>query len=259
MDLRKCCRVRGLDENLEHCIHVSGRNQITKYSRWEPGRYPSGGHLSHSSMSSDDGRWFNDPYMASGEKSGQALCHHGIQGQKWGVITKEYQPVAVDHRKTGNSSVVRPKVRINLRNRLARERAERQKEYRETLEIHQAQREKRRKAIRIGGTALGIGVLGLAAYKGLKVSGIKPSQTYHNALNSLTALKPTKARFGKAFGSGFTLLTAKEQNRNTGLARVLATFKRAGGIFSLSSYRQKIRKAREYIHKMKGFSLNKIS
>ena len=35
------------------------------------------------------------------------LMHYGVPGQKWGVITKEYQPVAVDHRKLRTKSVVR--------------------------------------------------------------------------------------------------------------------------------------------------------
>lgn len=36
-----------------------------------------------------------------------ALAHYGVPGQKWGVITKEYEPVAVDHRKMRTSNVVR--------------------------------------------------------------------------------------------------------------------------------------------------------
>ena len=35
------------------------------------------------------------------------LMHYGVPGQKWGVITKEYEPVAVDHRKMRTSNVVR--------------------------------------------------------------------------------------------------------------------------------------------------------
>lgn len=35
------------------------------------------------------------------------LMHYGVPGQKWGVITKEYEPVAVDHRKMQTSNVVR--------------------------------------------------------------------------------------------------------------------------------------------------------
>ena len=35
------------------------------------------------------------------------LMHYGVKGQKWGVITKEYEPVSVDHRRMRNNSIVR--------------------------------------------------------------------------------------------------------------------------------------------------------
>lgn len=33
-------------------------------------------------------------------RDNQYLMHHGVPGMKWGVITKEYQPVGYDHRRT---------------------------------------------------------------------------------------------------------------------------------------------------------------
>ena len=261
MDLRKCYRVRGLDEQLEHCIHVSDRNKLQRYNRWMVDDNPNSGHrlkneksLMHGSVPSDDGRWFDDPYSSGHD----FLMHYGVKGLKWGVITKEYEPVAVDHRKTGSSGGFFTRARARVQTRLAKERAGRQREYRETIENLQAKREKKENAVRFGGKMLGLGVLGIALYKGYKVSGIKPSKTFHNALKSLTAIKPTKARLGKLFSQGFTLATAREQNRNTGLARVLATFKRSGSILSLSHYRQKIKNARRYIDRLKNYRLNRI-
>ena len=37
---------------------------------------------------------------SSDENGKDVLSHHGVKGMHWGEITKEYQPVAVDHRKT---------------------------------------------------------------------------------------------------------------------------------------------------------------
>ncbi len=56
------------------------------------------------------------------DKSQSVLMHYGIPGQKWGVITKEYEPVAVDHRRTNTASKnvvynTRPKATYNVRPR----------------------------------------------------------------------------------------------------------------------------------------------
>ena len=49
-----------------------------------------------------DGDPYSSPYKAA-INGHNSLMHYGVKGQQWGVITKEYEPVAVDHRKLRSS------------------------------------------------------------------------------------------------------------------------------------------------------------
>jgi len=240
MDPRKCSRVRKLDEydNLAHCVHVSNKNRHSP-GVWSYNDGPLGLCLNENEKCNE---W--PSYLA----------HYGVKGQKWGVITKEYEPVAIDRRKTKNQTNIIQKARIGI----ARQREIGQAEQQQIVRERQARREKRKRILRTAGTVLGLGGLALALYKGYKMSDIHLKESGRKALDSLIQLKPTKNRRRKAFSSGFMALDAKERSNSMGLKKVGEYFSKAGSILTMSYYRRKIKNARKYIDKLKSFKMNAI-
>ena len=54
-----------------------------------------------------------DVYLIHINNESNYLAHYGVKGQKWGVTTKEYEPVAIDHRKTRSFNPVANVIRKN--------------------------------------------------------------------------------------------------------------------------------------------------
>lgn len=186
-----------------------------------------------------------DVYLIHINNESNYLAHYGVKGQKWGVITKEYEPVAVDHRRT---QVYNPVARARTRylEREARQYAEDQK----MREQRQEWIEKKNRRIEVAGKALGVGVLALSLFAGYKLSGIKISGK--NALRSLLNIIPSKDGLKAAGSLGFMALMAKEQTSTSGLDKVKSTFNRSGELLKLQKYRRHLAKARDIIKKYSG-------
>lgn len=52
-------------------------------------------------------------------KDGNVISHYGVKGMHWGEITKEYEPVAVDHRKLKTAQLQTPNYRISTKPRMS--------------------------------------------------------------------------------------------------------------------------------------------
>ena len=172
------------------------------------------------------------------------LMHYGVKGQKWGVITKEYEPVAVDHRRRRFMNPV-AKARI----RRQEKEAAREAKDAEMRSKRQEWLAKKERLIKIAGTTLAVGTLALAAYGGYKMSRVKFSGK--RALNSLLEAVPQrgqrKAAIGRTFNKGLLALMAREQTSSSGLHKVRQTFEGARGILTSQRYRQRLKKARDMI------------
>lgn len=134
------------------------------------------------------------------------LMHYGVPGQKWGVITKEYEPVAVDHRRT---SISKPQARTirtynpsgsNLSRRQVRELSRREREGYYTKENGRTvwrqngksyspteQRQKIVKRALIGaGAVAGL----LIAYGAIRYHKIQKAKAYSGILNRFLHKNP---------------------------------------------------------------------
>lgn len=196
-------------------------------------------------LSSGYERWFRVPEKK--DTPPNTLIHYGVKGQKWGVITKEYEPVAVDHRKTGNKS--------SFVGRIQQRRMQRKLEgeaYRKQVAADlKAKRERNRKIMKSAGFALGAGVLALAMYKGYKISDISLKATGLRALKSLVKLKPSM----KDFEQGMYLMDARERSKSMGLSKVAQHFKNGTNILRMRHYREKIRNAKNFINQYRNRSI----
>ena len=103
-----------------YCLAHSGINGqgtgADDYAQWDEhiapdhfwaGSMAAGSQRSHCQSGRDPGYPIN----------GTSLAHYGVKGMHWGEITKEYQPVTVDHRKTrgGIFSKATEKIRNQIR------------------------------------------------------------------------------------------------------------------------------------------------
>ena len=204
-------------------------------------------------------------YLIHIVKDQNFLAHHGVKGQKWGVITKEYEPVAVDRRKTRGFSPI-AKVKARFAESRAREQAERQQERENWNAIFQRS-EKRRKII---GTALGVGTLALSLYAGYKLRNVSLSSVLKGkkalasllakapktklfdgkkAVKSLGAIKPSKSLFKEASDAGTNLYRAKELTKDMGFNRLKQILIKSKDTLTLQKARKKIGKAKNLIQK----------
>ena len=220
-------RVRSLDDESEVCVHSSS-----------PIRKPIVNGLEHgSSIRMKKRQTSNNDF----------LMHYGIKGQKWGVITKEYEPVAIDHRKLRKSIKSKPNFASRVHSRINAERANDQAQVEAEKEYRKNKRERNTKKIKIAGATLGSSLLLISLLGNVKSSGVKIGETYKNGLHSLLKLKPHKGSIGKLLSQGFYALDAHEREKTQGLKRVGLYFKNAGNIITMRRYREKIKKARNFI------------
>lgn len=128
-----------------------------------------------------------NPYL----KETDPIVHYGVKGQHWGVITKEYEPVAVDHRRTGNNGYqkqglisrsiggMRNKIRAREEKEIAAFKAERAKG-----------RAIRQKALKYGGYA-GAALIGiLIAYGSYKYVHMNKAKAYSGLLSRFLEMNP---------------------------------------------------------------------
>lgn len=152
-----------------------------------------------------------------------SLIHYGVPGQKWGVITKEYEPVAVDQRKTRGFSPV-AKIRSRIAERNARDRAELQ----QTRENRMARFAKNKKRMEIAGKVLAGAIVAISLYGAYKLWAIKRNRAYAGLLNSFLKKNPaTAGNAGQLLKRGHHL--AKANVVNDGLIKNAAGhLKRSG-------------------------------
>lgn len=162
------------------------------------------------------------------DKSQSVLMHYGVPGQKWGVITKEYEPVAVDHRRTNTVSKnvvynARPKATYNVRPRQIQKR-EREgyytKENGRTVWRQNGKSyspaEQRQKIVRRA--LIGVGAVAglLAVYGALKYRQVQKAKAFSGVLDRFLSQNPgatMKTESGRnLFKRGLEL--AKESSKN---------------------------------------------
>lgn len=179
--------------------------------------------------------------------------HHGIKGQRWGVITKEYEPVAVDHRRMRRASPI-AMVRSKISERTAKDDAEVQQsgeDWQNRIESIQ----KRQKNI---GKAVGAGSLALMFWGGYKLNKIHGEQFIHGkkALRNLLGGPPSSfKKFLKDAGkAGMDLAWAKELTARMGPDRVKMHFEKANVLLKGQRYIDYMKKAKGYINRFKNRS-----
>jgi hypothetical protein len=129
------------------------------------------------------------------------LAHYGVKGQQWGVVTKEYEPVAIDHRKTGGTA------KSNLLNRAQQGISNRINSYRYKEQVRSAEaiaqyrkekaaNDKKWKRAKIGAAVL---ATALVAYGAYKVNKIVKAKAYTGLLNNFLKKNPN-ANFGSSRG-----------------------------------------------------------
>ena len=104
-----------------------------------------------------------------------SLMHYGVSGQKWGVITKEYEPVAVDHRKTRGFVANRV---AKYRQQVARDEAE----VRQINEIRRQKTEQHRRTRQKIAWAAAAAISLFVIYKGYRYAKIKNARAYSGVL-----------------------------------------------------------------------------
>lgn len=121
-----------------------------------------------------------------------ALQHYGVPGQKWGVITKEYEPVAVDKRKIKKATSVNPPVKMrrtvgnSLSAKWEKEKAELQKD-RQTMRRNIDNRDKMAR----NWAYAGIAVAGLlAAYGMYRYTHVTKAKAYSGLLERFMSQNP---------------------------------------------------------------------
>lgn len=179
------------------------------------------------------------------------LAHHGVKGQKWGVITKEYEPVAVDHRKIKRFSPI-AKARARMTSERAKAEAERQQERENWNAIFEKKR-RNKKAI---ASVMGVGVMALSLYGGYKLNKIHGRQLINGkaALKNLLPMKPSVSSFknaAKTLGKEGINYSWGKSLAPSGLKRVKSTFDHAKVLLTGQRYREYVKKARRLIGRVK--------
>lgn len=151
------------------------------------------------------------------------LMHYGVKGQKWGVITKEYEPVAVDHRKNRGFNPIGT-IRSRIAERNARERAELQKIHEDRM----ARIEARKKRMQIAGTVLGVGILAASLYAGYRLNVVKRNRAYAGILSRFLKKNPFSAgNVSQILSRGHDL--AKDHIGDEGqIRRAISNLKKSG-------------------------------
>lgn len=183
-----------------------------------------------------------DSYLVHIQGQSDWLMHYGVKGQKWGVITKEYEPVAVDHRKLRTLNPI-SKIRAHYQKKDAVQAEKDQIE----REQRQAWIEKRNKRFEIAGYAIAGTALVLSLYGGYKLSRIKPAGK--KVLKSLLNAKFSKDERRTAGRDAFMLMDAKQ--RGSGMNRVKEVLGHAGSIATGQRYRRYLKRARGMVAKFK--------
>ena len=150
---------------------------------------------------------YSQPYEAVVHTKGNYLAHYGVKGQKWGVTTKEYEPVAVDHRRLRTaqkpvySTSTRPQVGYNVTTKQQREQRRREREGYYTTENGRtvwrqngktySPSEQRQKIVKKA--LIGAGVVAglLIAYGAVRASKIRKAKAYSGILNRFITQNPT--------------------------------------------------------------------
>lgn len=115
---------------------------------------------------------------------GGSLQHYGVPGQKWGVTTKEYQPVAIDHRRMRKPESY--SIRRNVTPKTASSPKTRE-DYRKEAQAIRERNERVRKKVIIGSAV----VLGLiAAYGAMKYVRVQKAKAYAGLLNRFLKQNP---------------------------------------------------------------------
>lgn len=179
--------------------------------------------------------------------------HHGIKGQRWGVITKEYEPVAVDHRRMGGISPV-AKIRSKISERKTKDDTEIQRSSEDWENRIRSIQEKQKNI----GKAVGAGSLALMFWGGYKLNKIHGEQFIHGKKvlrNLLGGPSSGFKKFLKDTGkAGMDLAWAKEATERMGMDRVKMHFERANVLLKGQRYIDYMRKAKGYINRFKNRS-----
>lgn len=161
--------------------------------------------------------------------SNDVLQHYGVKGQKWGVITKEYEPVAVDRRKLRTATPS-----TNTYNKLARPAPTRDRQL--TAKVKKGwvteKRERYNKAINVAGyigTGLLLGALGYGMYKYAKITKAK---AYAGSLTRFLSRNPS---VNLNTESGRQLLqkglnTARASSRGFASAKTVSDYYKSRGL-----------------------------
>lgn len=236
-----CRSIRLADQDCVYCAHREG---------YEP-RVFSGASLIRMRASNRIERTSTLKNALNGQSD--FLMHHGIKGQRWGVITKEYQPVAVDHRRMRRASPI-ARVRSKISERTAKDDAEVQ----QSSEDWQNRIESIQKKQKNIGKAVGAGSLALMFWGGYKLNKIHGEQFIHGkkALRNLLGGSPSGfKKFLKDVGkAGMDLAWAKELTARMGPDRVKMHFERANVLLKGQRYIDYMKKAKGYINRLKNRS-----
>lgn len=159
-------------------------------------------------------------------RKNDSLMHYGVSGMHWGEITKEYQPVAVDHRKTRGFVASRV---AKYRQQVARDDAEVARINAERRRKTEKHRETMKKAGWIGAAAIGLFV----TYKALRYTHIKKARAYTGILSNFIKNNPgaldTRSEEGRRLlKRGLDL--AKANSRKLGKAEETARYLKRNGL-----------------------------
>lgn len=192
-----------------------------------------------------------DVYLIHRIEDQNYLEHHGVKGQKWGVITKDYEPVSIDRRKTRFWNPV-AKARAANAQRAARDAADLQQK----REERQAWLEKRDKRIATAGKIIGVSSLLLTMYGGYKLNKMKMNGK--DSLKSLMNIVPTKMERKGLPGRGLLAGMAKYQTSTSGLEKIKQTFENAGSMLTGQRYKRHIQTAKNLIDRFKDMAMEYI-
>ena len=178
------------------------------------------------------------------DKSQSVLMHYGVPGQKWGVITKEYEPVAVDHRRTNTISKnvvynARPKATYNVRPRQIQKR-EREGYYtkengrtvwRQNGKSYSPAAERQKIVER---ALIGVGAVAglLAIYGAIKYRRIQKAKAFSGILNRFISKNPGASLNTEAGRNLYKrgLALAKENSRNHSAVKATNAYLKRKGL-----------------------------
>lgn len=193
--------------------------------------------------------------MLADSSKNDYLQHYGIKGQKWGVITKEYEPVAVDHRKTRSGGPL-ARIRNRARERAARDDAE-VSAYRK---LRQERLKKMNDATKKTGTVLGVSLLAGAFIYGYRhnvLKGLMNRFSLSGSLKSLLNMVPSGTERKGLMTSALFAGDAKMRSQQSYLDRITGNFKAAGQMLTGQRYRAKIQQAKDLIQQLGGTAVMK--